>query len=102
MIHSARVTIVLKQRAPLAKGGGIFLPIFCYDGFLLMWCNFKFEGVLFRSDSRHTDRVDTLWDYLLQGPSKGPHNITSTASGLICPKSGTDDTTNCSIVAGKS
>jgi hypothetical protein len=25
-----------------------------------MWCNFKFEGVLFRSDSRHNDRVDSL------------------------------------------
>ena len=25
-----------------------------------MWCNFKFEGVLFRSDSRHNDRVDNL------------------------------------------
>ena len=23
-----------------------------------MWCNFKFGGVLFRSDSRHNDRVD--------------------------------------------
>ena len=30
------------------------------DGFLLMWCNFIFEGVLFRSDSRHNDRVDSL------------------------------------------
>ena len=25
-----------------------------------MWCNFKFEGVLFRSDYRHSDRVDGL------------------------------------------
>jgi len=25
-----------------------------------MWCNFKFEDVLFRSDSRHNDRVDSL------------------------------------------
>jgi hypothetical protein len=32
----------------------------CYDGFLLMWCNFKFKGVLFRSDSRHNERVDSL------------------------------------------
>jgi hypothetical protein len=31
-----------------------------YDGFLLMWCNFILEGVLFRSDSRHNDRVDSL------------------------------------------
>jgi hypothetical protein len=46
--------------------------------------------------------IVTKKDYLLQGPSKGPHNLTSTASGLISPKSGTDDTTNCSIVAGKS
>jgi hypothetical protein len=30
------------------------------DGFLLMWCNFKFEGVMFRSGSRHNDRVDCL------------------------------------------
>jgi hypothetical protein len=29
---------------------------------LLMRCNFKFKGVLFRSDSRHTDRVDSLWE----------------------------------------
>ena len=28
--------------------------------FLLMWCNFKFEGVLFRSDPTHNDRVDIL------------------------------------------
>ena len=25
-----------------------------------MWCNFKFEGVPFRSDSRLNDRVDSL------------------------------------------
>jgi hypothetical protein len=51
---------VLKHRAPLG-GGAIFLPnIFFYDGFLLMWCNFKFEGVLFRSDSRHNNRFDCL------------------------------------------
>jgi hypothetical protein len=27
---------------------------------LIMWCNFKFEVVLFRSDSRRHDRVDCL------------------------------------------
>ena len=48
---------VLKHRAPLARGRGLF-----YDGFLLMWCNFIFEGVLFLSDSRHNDRVDSLWE----------------------------------------
>ena len=31
-----------------------------YDEFLLIWCNFNFEGVLLRSDSRHNDRVDSL------------------------------------------
>ena len=25
-----------------------------------MWCNFKFEGILLRSDSRYNDRVDCL------------------------------------------
>ena len=25
-----------------------------------MWCNFKFEGVLLRCDSRHNDRFDSL------------------------------------------
>ena len=44
--------------------GGPHLPanIYFYDGFLLMWCNFKFERVLFRSDSRHNDRVDSLME----------------------------------------
>ena len=32
-----------------------------YDEFLLMLCNFIFEGVLFWSDSRHNDRVDYLF-----------------------------------------
>ena len=27
-----------------------------------MWCNLKFDGVLFRNDSRHNDRVDSLWE----------------------------------------
>ena len=50
-------------RAPLAREGrGIFLLKKCYDGFLLMLCNFKFEGVLFRSDSRYNYRVDSLWE----------------------------------------
>ena len=30
--------------------------------FVLMWCNFKFERVLCQSDSRHNDRVDSLWE----------------------------------------
>jgi hypothetical protein len=56
---------VLKHRASLARGprwpgGLIFLPKIAYDGVLLLWCNFKFEGVLFRSDSRHNGRVDSL------------------------------------------
>jgi hypothetical protein len=43
-------------------GGGGHLPAKkkIYDGFLLMWCNFRFDGVLFRSGSRHNDRVDSL------------------------------------------
>ena len=48
---------VLKHRASLDREGvHIFLPNkHFYDGFLPMWCNFKFEGVLFRSDSRHKE-----------------------------------------------
>ena len=53
---------MLKHRAPLARGGGGHLPAKRNDGFLLMWCDFKFEGILFRSDSRHNDRVDSLWE----------------------------------------
>ena len=49
---------VLKHRALLFRGrGAIFL-----SKFALRWCNFKFESVLFRSDSRHNDRVDSLWE----------------------------------------
>ena len=44
----------------VGQGVSSSCQIFFYDGFLLMWCNFKFEGVLFRSDSRHNDRVDSL------------------------------------------
>ena len=54
---------VLKHRTLLARGGNAASS--CQekntcDGILLMWCNFKFEGVLFRSNSRHNDRVDSL------------------------------------------
>ena len=45
---------------PRWPGGLIFLPRIVYDGFLLLSCKFKFEGVLFRSDSRHNGRVDSL------------------------------------------
>ena len=58
-----------KAQGPVGQGGGggeggasSCLKNNIYDGFLLMWCNFKFEGVLFRSDSRHNDRVDSLWE----------------------------------------
>jgi hypothetical protein len=49
---------VHKQRASLTWGP--HLAKHFYDGLLLMWCNLKFEGVLFRSDSRHIDIVDSL------------------------------------------
>ena len=55
---------VLKHRASLARGWGghLLAKIFFCDGFFLIWCNFNLEGVLFRSDSRHSDRVDSLWE----------------------------------------
>jgi hypothetical protein len=53
---------VLKHRIPLSRGAHLPTKHNFYDGFLLMWCNFKFEGVLFRSDSTHNDIVDSLWE----------------------------------------
>ena len=44
-----------------------------------MWCNFKFEGVLVRSNSRHNDRVEGLPP---SGPNKEPQNLTSTGPHL--------------------
>jgi hypothetical protein len=54
---------VCLSTGPVWPGG----PSSCQkmDGFLLMWCNFKFEGVLFRSDSKHNVRVEGL-------PPSGP------------------------------
>ena len=56
---SAGFTIVLRYARWPEEGD---LPAKRNDGFLLMWCDFKFEGILFRSDSRHNDRVDSLWE----------------------------------------
>jgi hypothetical protein len=66
-------------------GGGGHLPakLFFYNEFLLLWCNFKFEGVLFRSDSRHNDRVDSLCEC----PTK--QAVSTQVRGIICPKSDT-------------
>ena len=52
---------VLKHRASFGRVASSSCQFF-YDGFLLMWCNFKFEDVLFRSDSRHNDRVHSLFE----------------------------------------
>ena len=55
---------MLKHRGPLTRMGGGNIPANCFfnDGFLLMWGNFEFEGVLCRSDWRHNDRVDSIWE----------------------------------------
>jgi len=64
---SAGFSIVVRwceAQGPLARGNNLpAIFFFFYDGFLLIWCNFKFEGVLFRSDFRHNDRVDSLCEY---------------------------------------
>jgi hypothetical protein len=39
-----------------------------YDEFLLKWCNFKFEGILFRSDSRCLTACVGLPDLPPSGP----------------------------------
>ena len=73
---------VLKHRVPLARGASSCQKN--YDGFLLMWCNFKFEDVLFRSDSRHNNRVDSIWECATFGAQvRGlDHNINSTGPHL--------------------
>ena len=53
---------VLTHRASLARRASSSCQNNIYDGFLPIWCNFEFEGVLFRSDSRHNDRVDSLFE----------------------------------------
>ena len=52
-----------------------------------MWFNFEFESVLFRRDTRHNDRVDSIWECVtkqavLQGPNEGPHSLTGTSPHL--------------------
>ena len=51
---------ILKHMASLARGASSSCQKIAYDGFWLMWFNFKFEGVLLRSDSKYNDRVDSL------------------------------------------
>ena len=67
---------LVKHRARWPGGGDLPVKILFYDGFLLMLCNFIFEGVLLRSDSRHNDRVDSLWECVCVGlpglPPSGP------------------------------
>ena len=58
--HCAYVCLSTWTRWPGGEGASSCQKKEFYDGFLLLWCNFKFEGVLFRSDSRHNDRVDCL------------------------------------------
>ena len=74
---SARFIIVLRC-AQRPVGQGAHLPgIFFYDECLLMWCNFKafcFGAI--------PDIMIELRVYLHQGPSKGPHNLTSTGPHL--------------------
>ena len=86
---------MLKHRVPLAsRWGGIFLPKifftmdFCLCGAILNLKAFCF-GAIPDIMIELTACVGLPGLYLLQGPSKGPHNLTST--GLICRKSGTEE-----------
>jgi hypothetical protein len=40
---------VLKHKTSLTRGASSSCQKTFYDGFMLMWCNFKLEGILFRS-----------------------------------------------------
>ena len=60
--RSAGFTIVLRcasAQGPVCQVAHLPAKIF-QKWCLLMWCNFKLEGVLFRSDSRQNDRVDCM------------------------------------------
>ena len=54
--------VALVPDLPLCLSTGPVAKKNVYDGFLLIRCNFKLEDVLFRSDSTHNDRVDSLWE----------------------------------------
>ena len=60
-LHYCSYAQVCVSRRPRWPGGHLPVQKNVYDGFLLMWCNVKFECALFRSDSRHNDRLDSLW-----------------------------------------
>ena len=53
---------VLKHTVPLARGcSSSYQKKQFYDRFLLLWCNFNFEDVLFPSVSKYSDIVNSLW-----------------------------------------
>ena len=64
-MYCAGFTIVLrcvKAQGPVCQEDPSSCQFIFYDGILLIGCNSNFEGVLIRSDSRHNDRVDSLWE----------------------------------------
>ena len=77
--HYAQVCLGTGPRWP---GGHLPAKQIVYDGLRLMWRNFKFEGVLILSDSRHEHACLTV-RVGRTGPSKGPHNLTSTGPHLF-------------------
>ena len=77
----------LKHRASLAREGGfIFLLEKSYDGFLVIWCNFKFEGVLFTIPAFPEN--ECMPDCLCR--PTGSTSFRTQITDLICPKFGTD------------
>ena len=71
------------HRAPLASGvGASSCQNLFYDGFLLMWCNFKFDAFCFWAIS---DIMIELMVYVIatfRAQVRGSHNLTSTGSHL--------------------
>ena len=60
-LYNTRFTIVLKHRASLARRASSSCQNNFFDGFLLMWCNFKFEGVPFRSEFQTVIELIAYW-----------------------------------------
>lgn len=52
-----------------------------------MWCNLKFEGVLFRNDSRHNDRVSCVLN-----PALLPTMVQATYLIALCWNKANDTT----------
>ena len=79
--HCAQVRLSTGLRWP--GGGGSSSCLTLYDGCLVMWCNFEFEGVLFTIPT--FPEIECMPDCLCR--PTGSTSFRTQVRGLICPKS---------------